>query len=78
MALVMNAASLDVSAAKQAIQSVTTRKSPTMFVTIAIIFILLWALGLMSSTMLGGYIHLLLVLAIVMVVINFLRGRRSL
>jgi hypothetical protein len=45
--------------------------------TIAVVLIVLWALGLVSSYTMGGFIHILLVLAIVVVVINVIQGRRS-
>jgi hypothetical protein len=45
--------------------------------TIAVILIVLWLLGLVSSYTLGGFIHILLVIAIVVVVIGFIQGRRS-
>ena len=45
--------------------------------TIAVILIVLWALGLVSSYTMGGFIHLLLILAIIVVVIGFLQGRRA-
>jgi len=44
--------------------------------TIFVILLVLWLLGLVSSYTLGGYIHLLLVIAIVVLVINLLSGRR--
>jgi Family of unknown function (DUF5670) len=43
--------------------------------TLAIIMIVLWALGLVSSYTLGGFIHILLVLAVIVVVINLIQGR---
>jgi len=43
--------------------------------TIAIILVILWALGLVSSYTLGGFIHILLVLAIIMIVIRLIQGR---
>ncbi|TMA19978.1 MAG: lmo0937 family membrane protein [Deltaproteobacteria bacterium] len=46
--------------------------------TIAIILIVLWALGLVSSYTIGGFIHILLVLAIVVVLIRIIQGRRPL
>ena len=46
--------------------------------TIAIILVILWALGLITSVTGGGLIHLLLVIAIVVIVINLLRGRKVL
>ncbi len=45
--------------------------------TIALILIVLWLIGLVSSTTLGGFIHLLLVIAIVMVVLNVVQGHRA-
>ncbi len=43
--------------------------------TIAVILLLLWALGLVSSYTLGGFIHLLLVLAIIVILIRVIQGR---
>ena len=44
--------------------------------TIAVILIVLWALGLVTSFTMGGFIHLLLVLAVVVVLIRVIQGRR--
>lgn len=44
--------------------------------TITIILLVLWALGLVSSYTMGGYIHLLLVLAVVVVLVRIIQGRR--
>lgn len=44
--------------------------------TISVILIVLWALGLISSYTMGGFIHLLLVIAIVVVLLNIIQGRR--
>jgi uncharacterized protein DUF5670 len=49
-----------------------------MLYTIAIILVILWALGLVSSYTLGGLIHVLLVIALVVIVVNFFSGRRAL
>lgn len=46
--------------------------------TIAVILGVLWLLGLVSSYTLGGFIHILLVLAIIIVLINVIQGRRAL
>ena len=46
--------------------------------TIVLILLVLWLLGLVSSYTLGGFIHLLLVIAIVVVIVNLVRGRRPL
>jgi len=44
--------------------------------TIAVILVVLWALGLVSSYTLGGFIHILLVLAIIVVLVRLIEGRR--
>jgi hypothetical protein len=46
--------------------------------TLAVILLVLWALGLVSSYTMGGFIHVLLVVAIVMVLVNFISGRKRL
>lgn len=46
-----------------------------MLETIAVILIIMWLLGMVSSYTLGGYIHILLIVALVTVVIRLLRGR---
>jgi len=46
--------------------------------TIALVLIVLWLLGLVSSYTLGGFIHVLLVIAVVMVLIRLIQGRRVL
>ena len=45
-----------------------------MLVTIAILLLVLWLLGIVTSYTLGGFIHLLLVLAIIMILIRLIRG----
>ena len=47
-----------------------------MLYTIAVVLLILWAVGLVSSYTLGGFIHILLVVALVVVLINFFGGRR--
>jgi hypothetical protein len=49
-----------------------------MLTTIAIILLVLWLLGLVSSYTLSGFIHVLLVVALVMLIISFVSGRRTL
>ncbi len=49
-----------------------------MLYTIAVVLLILWALGLVTSYTVGGFIHILLVVAIIMVLVNFISGRRSL
>jgi len=46
--------------------------------TIVLILLVLWLVGLVSSYTLGGFIHLLLVVAIIIVVVNLVRGRKPL
>src|SRR3569833_4265457 len=54
------------------------RRSHPMLWTIAVVLLLLWVLGLVSSYTMGGFIHILLVLAIVVVLIRVISGRRAL
>jgi hypothetical protein len=44
--------------------------------TIAIVLVILWALGLVSSYTMGGFIHILLVLAVVVILVRVIQGRR--
>ncbi|MGI9115627.1 MAG: lmo0937 family membrane protein [Chthoniobacterales bacterium] len=46
--------------------------------TIFVILLVLWLLGLVSGYALGGFIHILLVIAVVILIINLIGGRRSL
>lgn len=45
--------------------------------TIFVILLVMWLLGLVSSYTLGGYLHLLLLLAVIVLVINLVTGRRA-
>ena len=58
---------------------VQTRKeeSQAMLWTIVVVLFVLWALGMVTSYTMGGLVHLLLVLALVAIVVNLFRGRRS-
>ena len=47
-----------------------------MLYTIVVIILVLWLLGLVTSYTMGGLIHILLVVALVMLLINFITGRR--
>ena len=49
-----------------------------MLYTIALVLVVLWLLGLLSSYTMGGFIHLLLLLALVVVVVRLIQGRRVL
>ncbi len=46
-----------------------------MLETIALVLIILWILGLVSSTMMGGFIHLLLVTALIVILVRVIQGR---
>ena len=46
--------------------------------TVAVILLVLWALGLVTSYTMGGFVHILIVLAVVIVVIRLIQGRRPL
>jgi uncharacterized membrane protein YtjA (UPF0391 family) len=48
-----------------------------MLYTIAIVLIILWLLGMVSSYTIGGFIHILLVIAVVMILVNLIAGRRA-
>lgn len=49
-----------------------------MLYTIAVVLIVLWLLGLVSSYTMGGLIHILLVIAIVVILLNVISGRKAL
>lgn len=49
-----------------------------MLYTLAVILLILWLLGMVGSYTLGGFIHVLLVIALVMIVVNLVTGRRAL
>lgn len=49
-----------------------------MLFTIAILLCVLWALGLVTSYTMGGFIHILLVVAIVVVLVRLIQGRKAL
>jgi hypothetical protein len=45
---------------------------------VAVILVVLWALGLITSTTIGGFIHILLVIAVIIVLVKIINGRRVL
>ncbi len=49
-----------------------------MLYTIAVVLLILWVLGLVSSYTIGGFIHILLVVAIVVILVKVITGRRAL
>jgi len=54
------------------------KKVYLMLYTVVVVLLILWVLGLVTSYTLGGFIHILLVVAIVMFLINIIGGRRGL
>jgi hypothetical protein len=71
-AAVLRAASRTTTAA------VTPRGALTVLYTIAVILLILWALGLVSGTTVGGFVHVLLVIAVIVVLLQLISGRRVL
>ena len=47
-----------------------------MLYTIAVVLIILWLLGLITGAVMGGFIHILLVIAVVMILVSLISGRR--
>ncbi len=48
-----------------------------MLETIAVILIILWILGLVSAYTIGGFIHILLVIAVIVIILRVIQGRRA-
>ncbi len=48
-----------------------------MLLTIAVILIVLWALGLITSSTMGGILHILLIVAVVMIILSIFQGRKN-
>lgn len=48
-----------------------------MLYIVAVIFVVLWLLGMISSYTMGGFVHVLLVIAIVVVLVRVIKGRRA-
>ena len=68
-------------AGKATEQPLASRKGiwrKTMLWTITIVLVVLWLVGLVSSYTLGGWIHIMLVLAVIVLIFNLLSGRRAL
>ena len=49
-----------------------------MLYTIAVVLIVLWLLGLVTSYTMSGFIHILLVIAVIMILVNLIQGRKPL
>ncbi len=56
--------------------SVNQKGRDIMLWTVAVLLVVLWALGLVTSYTLGGFIHILPVLAVVVVIVRVIQGRR--
>jgi len=54
----------------------TQRKGSNMLWTIAIILVVLWLLGLVTSQTMGGFIHVLLVVAVIFILVRLIQGRQ--
>ena len=54
-----------------------TTKGDSMLYTIAVVLVILWLLGLATSYTLGGFVHVLLVVAVIMILFNLISGRRA-
>ncbi len=61
-----------------AIHSTRKKKGPRMLYTIAVVLVILWLLGLVTSYTMGGLVHVLLVIAIVVVLLKVIRGQKVL
>jgi hypothetical protein len=48
-----------------------------MLYTIAVVLVVLWLFGLLTSYTMGGVVHVLLVLALILIVVNLVKGRRA-
>jgi hypothetical protein len=48
-----------------------------MLYTLAVVLLILWLLGMISGYAIGGFIHILLVIAVVMILVNLISGRRG-
>jgi uncharacterized membrane protein YtjA (UPF0391 family) len=64
--------------ARQSAVTNTNEKENLMLYTLAVVLLVLWLLGLVSSYTMGGFIHILLVVAIVMVLVSLISGRKRL
>jgi len=53
------------------------KREKIMLYTLAVILLILWLLGLVSSYTMGGFIHILIVVAVVMLLVQLIQGRRG-
>ena len=68
---------LDWFCTKQSFANGATKEENSMLWTIFVVLLILWLLGMVSSYTIGGFIHILLVLALVVLLINIISGRRT-
>lgn len=59
------------------IQPMNNKQKNTMLYTVAVVLIVLWVLGLVSGTAIGSFIHVLLAIAVIMILVSFISGRRT-
>ena len=57
------------------IDSLPTKGPPVLY-TIAVVLVILWLLGMVTSTTISGFIHVLLVIAVVMILLRLISGRK--
>jgi hypothetical protein len=57
-------------------ESEPNKQENHMLYTIAVVLIVLWLLGLVTSYTMGGFVHILLVIAVIMILVNVIQGRR--
>jgi hypothetical protein len=57
-------------------QPADQQKEDYMLYTIAMVLIVLWLLGLVTGTVMGGFVHVLLVIAIIMILLRLISGRK--
>jgi hypothetical protein len=48
-----------------------------MLLNIAVVLIILWLLGFITTSAIGGFIHILLIIAIILILVNFISGRKK-
>jgi hypothetical protein len=60
------------------VQQPKNREYPIMLYTIAVVLLILWLLGIVTSYTIGGFIHVLLVIAIIVILLRIISGRKPL
>jgi predicted ferric reductase len=57
-------------------EAVARNTAPTMLYTLAIVLIILWLLGLVTSYTMSGFVHVLVVIAVILILVRLVRGRQ--